>query len=315
MGKPHARTFYIWQSLCFFALLLLLPACSESAPAPGLATNTILVAPEFTSYYAAFGGERIFGAPQTNPLVNPDTGQVIQYFQRMRLDFDPSLPAADQVYPFALGEWAYTDSSAAELVAIDPAAPSRMIAGAEYAVAEPFLSLYEAYDGETLFGLPISPRIWQGDIRTQYFENARLEWHPGFPEGERVQVGLLGQAHWLATKPAGFEIAFSASALAGLPSVKLTTAVEFPLLYDDTTQIVHIKAMADQRPVPELALELRLDADTSPIPLGRTNRDGSLHAALPEQPWSAGEWVELTILALNADGDILAEQLVRFRKW
>ena len=57
-----------------------------------------------------------------------------------------------------------------------------------------FLEFFEAHGGEAQFGLPISGVEKDGPRHVQYFEYARLEWHPesGDP-GLEVRLGDLGR--------------------------------------------------------------------------------------------------------------------------
>jgi murein DD-endopeptidase MepM/ murein hydrolase activator NlpD len=89
----------------------------------------------------------------------------------------------------------------------DPVAPqpppSRPEPGARYFpdtghyVSGEFLSYYlDTPRGAELFGLPLTEDFPQqfpdGAIfRVQYFERARMEWHPELPQGKRVQLGVL----------------------------------------------------------------------------------------------------------------------------
>ena len=60
-----------------------------------------------------------------------------------------------------------------------------------------FLDYYNASpQASTLYGLPISeefPQQFNSGVilYVQYFERARMEWHPELPEGQRVQLGAL----------------------------------------------------------------------------------------------------------------------------
>jgi len=62
-----------------------------------------------------------------------------------------------------------------------------------------FLNFYkENLKSALLFGLPITEEFPQqfsnsGIYRVQYFERARLEWHPELPEGSRVQLGAVAR--------------------------------------------------------------------------------------------------------------------------
>jgi EAL domain-containing protein (putative c-di-GMP-specific phosphodiesterase class I) len=74
----------------------------------------------------------------------------------------------------------------------------RYFDGTGQEVTGDFLDYWENHGGERVFGLPISPAadmISPADgntYRTQWFERARMEYHPELPEGSRVVLGLLG---------------------------------------------------------------------------------------------------------------------------
>jgi len=55
-----------------------------------------------------------------------------------------------------------------------------------------FLDFFESRGGLRIFGYPITePFVDQGFL-VQYFQNARMEWHPNNPDPYKVQLGLLG---------------------------------------------------------------------------------------------------------------------------
>jgi glucose/arabinose dehydrogenase len=61
-------------------------------------------------------------------------------------------------------------------------------------LAGAFLSAWEQGGGLARFGFPISPPLDPGDGTTiQWTERARFEYHPSFPAGQRVLLGLLGR--------------------------------------------------------------------------------------------------------------------------
>ncbi len=56
-----------------------------------------------------------------------------------------------------------------------------------------FRSYWHEYGGLEIFGYPISNEIQEDGLTVQYFERARLEWHPGvWPERHDVLQGRLG---------------------------------------------------------------------------------------------------------------------------
>jgi len=62
-----------------------------------------------------------------------------------------------------------------------------------------FLKSYQSVaDAALLFGYPITESITGKDgLTVQYFQRARLELHPELPEGQRVQLTLLGRATYV----------------------------------------------------------------------------------------------------------------------
>ena len=74
----------------------------------------------------------------------------------------------------------------------------RYFEGTGQELAGDFLAYWENNGGERVFGLPISPAadmVSPEDgktYRTQWFERARMEYHPDLPEGSPVVLGRLG---------------------------------------------------------------------------------------------------------------------------
>ncbi|HET9493024.1 MAG TPA: M23 family metallopeptidase [Chloroflexia bacterium] len=80
---------------------------------------------------------------------------------------------------------------------VAPAPYTRYYAETGHYLAGEFLDYHNTLPGAAyLLGLPLTEEFPQqlpdGRIlRVQYFERARLEWHPELPEGQRVQLGAL----------------------------------------------------------------------------------------------------------------------------
>ncbi len=64
-----------------------------------------------------------------------------------------------------------------------------------------FLVFYRARNGAENFGAPLTEAFWEKDRIVQYFERARLEFHPENPEPYRVQLGLLGEQYNITDLP------------------------------------------------------------------------------------------------------------------
>jgi len=68
----------------------------------------------------------------------------------------------------------------------------RYFAETGYWVRGEFLAFFDRYGGVLIFGLPRSGEVYQDGLRVQYFQRARMEYHPNNPEPYKVQLTLLG---------------------------------------------------------------------------------------------------------------------------
>lgn len=55
-----------------------------------------------------------------------------------------------------------------------------------------FLDYFNSHGSLEIFGYPISEQMVDQGITVQYFQRARMEWHPNNPDPYKVQLGLLG---------------------------------------------------------------------------------------------------------------------------
>ena len=150
----------------------------------------------FYAFYHRYGDLKIFGLPLTEAYT--DHGQVVQYFERARLEI-----TADGVRESHLGTL-LTAGRAFPPVPPSPAtANSRYVAATRHTLSGHFLHFWISHKGQLLFGDPISQplreRNGDGTGRTyqvQYFQNARLEYHPELAGTDNVvQLGLIGRQY------------------------------------------------------------------------------------------------------------------------
>src|SRR4051794_35791946 len=60
-------------------------------------------------------------------------------------------------------------------------------------VAEPFLGFFQQQGGIAIFGLPLTEGFPDGNLTIQYFEHARLEYHPDYAPGKQIEIGQIGR--------------------------------------------------------------------------------------------------------------------------
>lgn len=154
----------------------------------------------FLRFYKANGGLRVFGLPLTDELA--ENGRTVQYFERQRFEYHPeALGIEFDVQLSLLGE-----NAAQGKPALSPVAPFNSKSNLAYisetghSISGVFLDYWQRNGDVKVLGYPVSEPLNENGLIVQYFERARMEYHPeklakGFP----VELGLLGkdflQAH------------------------------------------------------------------------------------------------------------------------
>jgi hypothetical protein len=206
VGDNVQRIIARWLALGLAASLIVTcfavqPARSASAAGGQFVPETqhTLSGPIRTAWEAG-GGVWVYGYPISEPFVwTSDAGEVVlaQYFERTRLEYHPSLEGTGySVLGGLLGnDLAVARRSEPDFVGV-PAAPSSAcayIAATQHALCGVFERWWNAEGGLPVFGYPISEPFQEGGFLVQYFERARLEYHPEYA-GTRweVELGRLG---------------------------------------------------------------------------------------------------------------------------
>jgi hypothetical protein len=276
----------------------------------------LLIAPEFRSFVGQNGGPQIFGRALGEAYLDPHSGRLVQYFQQMRLEYDP---IAQQVSITPLGEWAVPQPANQVLVPVPPEGNQRFFPQTNLIVQDEFLSFYEAHQGEQLFGLPISPQLDEGGMRAQYFQNVRLEWHPAAPLAYRVQVGALGAAHYRQVGAFQDPGRSRPLASAGVNEAIVRASVAAPILYEQEQQTIFVDVHTPdgQRPVEGVFIDLvvTFDGQTKWVRLPETDGEGHSRGYLPLDEASAGQRIQVQVTASAPGGDSIGLTTLTFKKW
>jgi hypothetical protein len=167
----------------------------------------------FAAYWEAHGGLEQFGYPIT-PEIREDLGVrpcrltsegpedcLVQYTQRARFEWHPEFRGTEyEVLLGLLGNTLAGQRRDEEPFRSAPAASgATWFRGTEHNIAAPFLAYWQANGGLPVLGLPKSEAFDERSAtdgktyRVQYFERARLEYHPDLA-GTRFAMlrGLLG---------------------------------------------------------------------------------------------------------------------------
>jgi len=155
------------------------------------------VCDEFLEFFEAQGGLEIFGYPLTETFEEPRLGLKVQYFQRVRMEVHPHAPGSYEVLRGPLvDELGYH---------FPPASPDQIpvfnsdihhyYPETGHVVSYAFLAYFRNEGGVGTFGYPLSEFIDEDGHIVQYFQWARMEWHPEDPSGPQMRLTNLGEIY------------------------------------------------------------------------------------------------------------------------
>jgi hypothetical protein len=159
----------------------------------------------FRQFWERNGGVHRLGYPISEEVQEPNpldgVPRTVQYFERAVLEHHPdSKGVGDEVMLAAVGRWVTRDRDFPRVRPFTKTAVRWYFAETGHAVKEAFLRYWQREGGVAVFGYPISEELPEinvsdGKVYTvQYFERARLEWHPTFAgTPDEVQLGLIGK--------------------------------------------------------------------------------------------------------------------------
>lgn len=199
----------IRPTLC--ALIALGLALDAARPAP-VAAGERQCFPEtgycadnaFYAFWLSHGSIAILGLP-VGPAVQDDSGRIVQYYERVVMEWHPDRPLAFKVQLALLGAERLGGRPERETPP-SPCAPAncRLIAETNHTIRDAFLSFWTEGGGTEVFGLPLTEEFAEVNAAdgqsypVQYFERSRFEWQPA---RGGVMLGLLGAEAW-AARPA-----------------------------------------------------------------------------------------------------------------
>jgi hypothetical protein len=232
-------------------------AIAQSQPSQYFPETGHTVTGEFLNFFSARGGLRIFGYPITDAF--DWNGRRVQYFQRVRMELHPENPFPYRVQLGLLGD---------ELGHRDPqrAAPmpsnlfQRYFSETGHSVRYAFLNFYDRNGGLDIFGYPITEFITENNRIVQYFQRARMEWHPELSGDQRVQLGDLGTIHF---EVARFDPSLRLARVSAIPgatqtppiSLHVTASVRSPITASTGAQALYVY-VTDQtnKPIPNASV-------------------------------------------------------------
>ncbi len=202
------------------------------------------VSGDFLNFFNQYGGLKVFGYPITG--VFDWQGRRVQYFQKARLELHPENAYPYRVQLGLLGdELGYRRPGVA---AVQNDQYRRYYPETQHILAYAFLNFFDANGGLDIFGYPITEFMIENGRIVQYFQRAKMEWHPELSGDQRVQLGDLGL---LQFQVAGFDPRLRdpeppiAQVTVSPVSLKAGATVKLPITGRTGTQTVFV-FVADQ---------------------------------------------------------------------
>ena len=278
---------------------------------------------EFLTFYNNTpNAARLLGYPLTDAYEHPQLpGLTIQHFQRARLELHPENVAGQQVEIAPLGNYMF-DVNAAEPagIAVNNAA-CRQFPVSKLSVCYAFLQFYDANNGADYFGEPVSDLVKVDGLLVQYFEKARMEWHPENPNGQHVILTDLGRLDFDQINGDTSLTGRSGNAPLVSPlTIKVHAFPERPLLAPDQQQTLYIVVL-DQNAQPvenaQVSITLLLPSGQrqNVAPNGPTSADGFTTAVFPVDGLLPTDVVEVQVTATLLNGGPKNATVTHFRAW
>jgi uncharacterized protein YkwD len=123
-------------------------------------------------------------------------GLRVQYFERMRMEYHPELASRGiTVQITRLG--AELAPQSARIGAFTSTKSKVYFPETGHSMSAPFLKYWRDHGSLETFGYPLSEPVWEGGLKVQWFERARMEHHPQLEStGWGVQLTRLGDQAW-----------------------------------------------------------------------------------------------------------------------
>jgi len=153
---------------------------------------------EFLTFFDARGGLEIFGYPLTESFDDPTHGGLhVQYFQRARLEWHPGNAEPHKVQLGLLVDelgYAFPPVRPEEAPSTNGAL-HHYFPTTQHVVSYAFLDYFREHGGLDIFGYPRSEFMYEGGRIVQYFQRARLAWHPEGGAGSQMRLANLGEIY------------------------------------------------------------------------------------------------------------------------
>jgi hypothetical protein len=152
----------------------------------------------FLTYFLRTGGVTQYGYPITDDYVDPSTRLLVQYFEKARLEWHPGNDDPYKVQLGLLGSELGKQQAPIPISEIPaPNDPNcQYFAETGHSMCYTFRDYWLQQGGLDRFGYPITQFTGENGVVVQYFQRARMEWHPEKDAALRIQLAPLGKLYY-----------------------------------------------------------------------------------------------------------------------
>jgi hypothetical protein len=305
ISNRHTATL-IWRlALVLAVALIALNGEYVEAQSNSVNLNGHTITGPFLTFFNERGGLRIFGYPITEAFDHG--GLHLQYFQKARMELHPENPPAYLVQLGLLGD--QLGHGTPPLPAVGSDRFHRYFPETGHTVAFEFLSFFDNNGGLDVFGYPIDEFKLEAGHYVQYFQRAKMEWHPELSSSDPMQLTDLGSIYF---DVAGLSPSLQSpgSTAPGGPApaptgIKVTASVLSPITGRSGQQTLYVfvtDQLGNAVSNATAFYDVRALGSTAPlIPIGQTNSGGFVSTTFAINGSQLGQqWVIEVRATLNA---------------
>ena len=263
----------------------------------------------------------LYGNPITDGFLDQATGLVVQYFERVRMEhhteMPDQIPVKLRVRLAPLGAFMYDPGEPADAWQNSPACKKFSQTG--YRVCYQFYDFFQEYGGIAQFGYPISNLEIHHGQYVQYFQMARLEWHPELPYGQRVRVGDLGREYFKLRGESEIRLRpnLTGNVIQTTLRLKVAAFAQSPVTSRQGRQTIYI-TVQDQNNTPVAGAQVRLrirlpSGEEADLPVKQpTDKHGITHYSFSFKTERTGAALVWAVVQYK---QMKAETVTSFRIW
>jgi len=263
----------------------------------------------------------LYGLPITDEFVSvAASGRRVQYFEYARFELRPENPPELRVVKSELGKTLYDQEQPGGVIPLPQGDTGcRFFKETGFQVCYAFLDFYDTYGGIDQFGYPVSDLEQHDTFAVQYFQFARLEWHPEQPVGKQVSLTDVGRRYFTLFEDPRLALPVTNAALHIITELQVQAFVSQPVMLADGEQTVYV-VVQDQSLAPvagaQVTISLRLPSLSAgnriALPEGTTDDKGIARITFPMRDQS-NALVEIVVTA--SYNDLKKKTITSYRVW